>query len=457
MTSNERRSVISIALLYVTRMLGLFMVFPVFMLYGQELEGATSFLLGLAIGAYGLSQAIFQIPFGALSDRFGRKRLIHAGLLLFCLGSVVAALSTSIYGVILGRFLQGAGAIAGVLMALLSDQTSEDSRTKAMAVIGMSIGVSFSIALIAGPFVAQWSGLHGIFWLTAVMALLGMVWLHFLVPTSVQHTAHRDGLVFRDQLSEVLKDHDLLRLNFGIFALHLCLTALFVAVPRVLANQAGLPKDDHWFVYLTVMVLSFFAMVPFIILAEKKRKMKPVFLGAILLLMTALLSLLWTQTNLWFCWFSLFAFFMAFNLLEASLPSLVSKQCPAGGKGTAMGVYSTAQFLGAFVGGAVGGWVLNRFDESGIFVLCAAMCAAWWLVALSMRKPNPETSMTLPLSNLVDRRHAEQISAALSAVRGVEEAVVIFEDRVAYLKVIKDQLDVEGLKVFQQGAGSASV
>jgi MFS family permease len=294
MTGIERRSVFSLAFLYATRMLGLFMVLPVFVIYGQELEGATDLLIGFAIGAYGLSQALFQIPFGALSDRYGRKKLIAIGLLLFFVGSVFAAAADNIYGVILGRFLQGSGAIASVLMALLSDLTSEQSRTKAMAMVGMSIGVSFSVALVVGPVIAQWSGLAGIFWVTAALALFGMVWLVTFVPTPVQSFKNRDTRVFKDQLFEVIKNKELLRLDFGIFILHMSLTAMFIAVPYSLLEQVKMPASDHWWVYLTVMLLSFFAMVPFIIVGEKKRKMKAVFIFAIGLLGLASLSALWT-------------------------------------------------------------------------------------------------------------------------------------------------------------------
>ena len=309
MTGSEKRSVLSLAFLYSTRMLGLFMVLPVFVLYGQELEGATEILIGVAIGAYGLSQALFQVPFGALSDRFGRKKLIFIGLLLFFVGSVVAAMSTSIYMVILGRFLQGAGAIASVLMALLSDLTSEESRTKSMAIVGMSIGISFSVALILGPLVGSSFGLQGIFGLTAILALVGIVWLFFLVPNPVQKISDRNTRLFKDQIAEVLANKDLVRLDVGIFALHLCLTALFIAVPISLTHQLHMPNEDHWLVYLTVMVTSFFAMVPFIIIGEKKQKMKPIFLFAISLLMLSSLSFSWTHNTFLFFWISLFFLF----------------------------------------------------------------------------------------------------------------------------------------------------
>ncbi len=444
MIASERRAVLSLALLYASRMLGLFMVLPVFIIYGQELEQANPLLLGLAIGAYGLSQAIFQIPFGALSDRYGRKRLIYAGLFIFFIGSVVAATSEHVYGVILGRFLQGAGAIASVLMALLSDLTSYESRTKAMAVIGMSIGLSFSAALIIGPLVAASFGLQGIFWLTALLAVAGVLCLKYFVPTPVTLIKDQNTRMVKDQLADVLRNKELVRLDIGIFALHLCLTALFIAVPKTLQQTLNMPGEEHWWVYLTVMLLSFFAMIPFIIYGEKKQQLKRTFLFAILLLCCSALSFVFSQSQFSYFWFSLFAYFMAFNLLEASLPSLVSKIAPAGSKGTAMGVYSTAQFFGAFVGGVAGGWVLSQYHETGVFLLVGGVCLAWFFVAVSMRNPSHELAMTLFFPKM-NSENMSGLSQQLSALKGVEEVVIVEQDKVAYIKVAKTQLDQKKL------------
>lgn len=447
MTAFERRSVFSLAILYAIRMLGLFMVLPVFMLYGQELEHASPMLLGIAIGAYGLSQALFQIPFGALSDRFGRKRLIFVGLLLFFFGSVLAALADDIYTVIVGRFLQGSGAIASVLMALLSDLTSEESRTKSMAMVGMSIGLSFSFALILGPVLTEWFGLQGVFWLTALLALISMLWLWFVVPNPIHSLKHRDTRLFQDQLGEVLRHKELIRLDLGIFALHLCLTAVFIAVPLSLLSKAGLAIAQHWLIYLSVLLGSFIAMLPFIIIGEKRRKMKAVFLFAIALLGLGAVSAVLTQQSLSLFWLSLFLFFMAFNLLEASLPSLISKMAPAGSKGTAMGVYSTSQFMGAFVGGVIGGWVLSEFDEQGVYYLVGSVCLVWGLLARGMVNPNPETGMTVAISSACNAAQAQGLIAALQSIKGVEDAVMTAGDNLAYLKVIKAELDDEALAV----------
>lgn len=444
MIGSERRAVFSLGLLYSSRMLGLFMVLPVFVIYGHSLEHANELLIGLAIGAYGLSQSIFQIPFGTLSDKFGRKKLIFIGLLIFFLGSVLAATSDSIYGVIVGRFLQGAGAIASVLMALLSDLTSFESRTKAMAIIGMSIGVSFTVALILGPLVAASFGLKGIFWLTALFAILGILCLYFFVPTPHAISKDRNTRLFKDQLFDVLKHPELIKLDIGIFALHLCLTAVFIAVPTTLQQKLGMPGEEHWLVYLTVMLFSFFAMVPFIIYGEKKQQMKRTFLFAITLLMLSAASFLVTQKHFLYFWISLFFYFMAFNLLEASLPSLVSKLSPAASKGTAMGVYSTSQFLGAFVGGVSGGWLLGRFQENGVYILVATVCAVWLFIARMMANPTNETGMTLHILALSEDNKID-ISNSLNALKGIEEVVLIVEDKIAYLKVKKAELDQKEL------------
>ena len=290
MNALEKRAIASLASVYAMRMLGLFMVLPVFALLGSELSGATPALTGLAIGAYGLTQALLQVPFGLLSDRLGRKPLIYVGLVIFAAGSLLAGASDSIYGVIAGRALQGAGAIASVLMALLSDLTREEQRTKAMATVGITIGLSFSLSLIVGPLVASVAGLAGLFYFTALLATIALGIVRFLVPEPVAGALTSDHLPVRAMLGRVLTDSRLLRLDFGIFALHLVLTALFLLVPVLLTQELGLPAERHWWFYLTIMVTSFFAMVPFIIIGEKYRKMKPVLSGAVALLIAATLA-----------------------------------------------------------------------------------------------------------------------------------------------------------------------
>lgn len=451
MTSTERRAASSLAGIYSLRMLGLFMILPVFALYAEKLESATPTLIGLAIGIYGLTQGLLQIPFGMLSDRLGRKPVIAAGLLLFALGSVVAALADNIYGVIAGRALQGSGAIAAAIMALAADLTREEHRVKIMAVIGMSIGASFSVAMVMGPVLDQWVGVSGIFWLTALLALGGIGVLFLRVPTPVLSRVHRDAQTVPAQLREVVRDTQLLRLDFGIFALHMVLTSVFVVVPLML-REAGLASDHHWQVYLPVMLLAIAFMVPFIILAEKKRRIKQVFIGAISTLLVAIFALNLAADSLWFIIVALWLYFTAFNLLEASLPSLISKVAPAQSKGTAMGVYSSAQFLGVFVGGTIGGALLGQYGFQGVFLFDIAILLIWLMLAITMRHPRYLASHILRVGPL-DQDQARELNIQLTSVRGVAEAAIMVEEGLAYLKVDSKALDRDALHRFSVEEG----
>jgi len=448
--ADERRSAISLASIYSFRMLGLFMILPVFSLYAHGLKGVTPTMIGLAMGVYGLTQAILQIPFGMLSDRIGRKPIITIGLIIFVLGSVVAAMAThanNMTGIIIGRALQGGGAVGSAVLALAADLTREEHRLKVMATIGMTIGVSFAIAMIGGPLINNWVGLSGIFWLTAVLGLTGIAVLHLWVPTPRHSRLHRDTEAVPAQFREVLSDTQLLRLDLGIFTMHLVLTALFVALPVALRDNAGLAEDHHWFVYLPVMALGFFTMVPFIIIAEKKRRMKQIFAGAIAVLGLANLGLYEFHQTLSAIVVALWVFFAAFNLLEASLPSLVSKMAPAQSKGTAMGVYSSSQFLGIFVGGSAGGWMFQHHGFDGVFLFCTAMVGIWLVAAITMRSPRYLSTFLLNVGD-IDQARARALGIELAQIPGAAEAVVIPEDRVAYLKVDNSALDREALYAF---------
>ena len=431
MTALEKRTVTALAGLYSFRMLGLFMVLPLLTLYGADLAGGNNvFLLGLALGAYGLAQALLQIPLGLLSDRVGRVPVILGGLLVFAGGSLLAAQADTIEGVILGRFLQGAGAIASTVMALVADLTSDRQRTKAMAVVGMSIGLSFGLALVLGPILAAWGGLAAVFNATALLALAGILVVLFAVPKARQARAIRGetGTVPK-LLARSLRDASLMRLNIGIFVLHFVLMAVFVSVPGVLEQQLGLDRADHWKLYLPVLALSLAGVVALFVLAERKGRLRGAFLLAVLAVALAQGPLNGLGGH-WLVYPALWVFFVGFNYLEASLPSLVSKTAYAGGRGTALGVYSSFQFLGVFAGGAAGGWVFQHWGSAGIALCSSLLAALWWLSCLNMKAPRHLASLTV---RLPDR--AGDWVESLGSAPGVADLMVLEGENTAYLKV----------------------
>jgi len=444
MSAQERRATLSLSSIYALRMLGLFMILPVLSLFAETLEGATPLLIGLAISVYGLTQALLQIPFGLLSDRFGRKKIIIIGLILFTSGSIVAALSTSIYGVLLGRALQGSGAIAAAIMALVADLTDEVHRTKAMAMIGASIGISFGVAMTIGPIVAGFAGVQGVFWLTAVLSFLAIFVVLFIVPNPTQLKVHRDAELDPKQFINVLKNKDLLRLDYGIFVLHLVLTASFIVAP-LLIRDAGLLPKDHWMVYLPVLLTSMAMIIPFVIIAEKKRKMKAVFIGAVATVLVADIGLYFFNDNLWAIVAGLWVFFCGFNLLEATLPSLISKTAPGNLKGTAMGAYSSSQFMGAFVGGSVGGWTYGEWGASYVFLFCAIAAGTWLIVALFMSPPQYLANLLVSTEQMADEQLSLFMEAALG-VEGVASHTLQGSEQVLYMKVDNHLLDKDGLQ-----------
>jgi len=449
MTGGERKAATSLASIYALRMSGLFMILPVFALYAETLEGVTPLMIGLAIGIYGLTQAIFQIPFGMLSDRIGRKPVIAMGLVIFALGSVIAAMADSIFWVVIGRALQGSGAIAAAIMALTADLTREEHRVKAMAMIGASIGLSFAFALIAGPIVNSWIGVDGIFWLTAVLAIAGIFVLYKIVPTPIHSRFHRDAEPVPEQFKTVLSDSELLRLDAGIFILHMVLTATFVVVPFALRDFAELPVDEHWQIYLPVLLIAMAVMVPFIIIAEKRRRIKQIMSGAIVVLAISEFLLMIDHSSTSSIFFALLLFFIAFNVLEASLPSLVAKTSPPHIKGTAMGVYSSSQFLGAFVGGVSGGILYGSYGLEGVFGLCGLVLLFWAYLAATMRNPKYLGSFMVNVG-IVDEVQAKQLVNDMTRVTGVAEVIVIPEDGIAYLKVDTHALDKKALLAFSK-------
>jgi MFS family permease len=387
MSREEVRATLSLSSLFALRMLGLFIILPVFAIHAHGLPGGESqTLVGLALGIYGLAQGILQIPFGMASDRIGRKKVIIFGLLVFALGSLIAAVDANIWWVIVGRTLQGAGAISSAVVAYAADLTREQHRTKAMAAIGGSIGLVFAFSLVAAPVLYPVIHMSGIFIMTALLSLAG-IWVTVkLVPPEPAEMRDASRRVDSATLPAVLRNAELLKLNFGIFSLHVVQVAIFVVVP-VLMVQAGLPLAEHWKVYLPVVLLSFVLMLPPIFAAERRGWMKAMFLSSVALMVAVQVGFyVWGQ-GLWAIAGLLLAFFVAFNVLEAALPSLVTRVAPSSARGTAIGVYNTTQAIGLAIGGSVGGALSQHAGNSSVFVFGAALIALWLVVALGMRVP----------------------------------------------------------------------
>jgi len=434
MTRDEKRAASGLAAIFGLRMLGMFLILPVFALYAEHLPGGNNHtLVGLTLGMYGLTQAILMIPFGMASDRIGRKKVIIFGLILFAIGSFVAATASDIYWTIFGRAIQGAGAISAAITAMLADLTREEHRTKAMALIGSTIGIVFAASMVAGPALNHLIGVPGIFALTGVLALAAIWVVKVWVPDPLFSRFHADAEANPARLKDVLRNPQLLRLDFGIFALHAAQMAMFVVVPVALKNS-GLPPAHHWMVYLPVLLGSFLLIVPAIIYGEKHGKLKPVFIGAVALMLLAQLGLAFGIGHLWGIVGALFFYFAAFNLLEASLPSLISKLAPVSAKGTAMGVYNTAQALGLFFGGVFGGWLAQHVGFYAVFLFCVVLMAAWLMASLSMATP-PAIKTRMFRVGVMPTDRAEQLKAQLDGVAGVVEAMVLAEEGVAMLKV----------------------
>lgn len=440
----EKKAAFSLASIFGVRMLGLFMILPVFAIYGVQLAGYSPVWLGLAIGAYGLTQALLQIPMGILSDKFGRKPVILAGLLVFLLGSVIAALSDSIYGVVLGRAIQGMGAIASAILALAADLSREEQRPKVMATIGMFIGLSFTVAMVLGPIIAGGFGLSGLFWFIALLTLIAMALMQFMVPSSVNKAPRGDNVALPAQISRFILHPQLSRLNWGVFILHMALTACFVTLPKQFV-ASGLSLDNHWQVYLPALLGSFLLMVPFMIFAIKKQKEKPMFSAAIALLLAALILLWYLPSGFWSLVLSVVLFFTAFNYLEATMPSILSRIAPAGFKGSVMGVYSSSQFLGAFVGGIVGGMIASEYGEQAIFLVMAIVSCIWLLISFGMQPLKKSKSFSFT-TNISCENQAQKVAEQLITMPGVIEATLVHTEAVAYLKVDDKIVDLTAVK-----------
>ncbi|MGO2373523.1 MAG: MFS transporter [Pseudoalteromonas prydzensis] len=441
LNSREKRAAVSLASVFAFRMLGLFMLMPVLAIYGQDLAGFSPLWIGIAIGAYGLTQAVLQIPMGWLSDKIGRKKVIVGGLCLFALGSVIAATADSLQMVTVGRALQGMGAIASSLLAFASDLSRDEQRPKVMAVIGMSIGMSFAVAMLLGPMVAAAWGIAGIFWLTAVLAILGIFIVLFLVPKAVNKAPKGDTLASFTDIKKLIKHPQLARLDAGIMLLHLTLTTIFVALPGQLITN-GLVASAHWQIYIPVLIFGFLLMAPMMIIAICKEKEKQAFIASIALLTLSMTAMaLWVDSIIGMA-LCMLAYFVAFNFLEATMPALVSRFSPANQKGSAMGVFSSSQFFGAFLGGILGGYVAQSTTAQAVFAAAAVVGLIWLILAWNMQVP-PRSKMISLMTELSNEQQAQTLASRLVALPGVLEATVVCEENRSYLKIDDKEFDLD--------------
>ncbi len=436
MNALERRSTFALSSIFALRMLGLFMIIPVFSVAGQSYAYATPALIGLAVGVYGLTQALLQIPFSLIADRYSRKPLVVLGLLLFALGGAIAAMSETIYGVIIGRAIAGGGAVSAVVMALLADVTREENRMKAMALMGMSIGLSFVVAFSLGPWLTGLVGISGLFWVTTLMGLAAIAMLLLVPKVTRHHRNFQQG--YLTQLKQVLKMGDLNRLHVSVFSLHLLLTAMFIYVPSQLIEFAEIPLASHGWVYLPLLLVSLFFAFPSIILAEKYRQMRGIFLTAIAGIILGLLVLIFGFESKYILLTGLGLFFIAFNVMEALLPSWLSKVAPIQSKATAMGVNASSQFLGAFFGGMIGGQLLLLNDTAIGWSILTAIAIIWLLISFGLAQPRYLSSLVL---SLPENTQTDEWTTQLLSIHGIEEVVVMSEQQVAYVKVDKQQID----------------
>lgn len=451
MYPEEWRASTSMAWVYSLRMLGMFLVLPVLALHASGLPGAENkTYVGLAMGIYGLTQALFQLPLGIASDKFGRKKVIYFGLIVFAAGSFMAAAADTLPMLVAARALQGAGAVSAAVTALVADLTREEVRTRAMAMIGLSIGLTFSCSMVLSPVLTRYLGVPGLFVLMGALTVISIAVVAWMTPNPARSKLHEDAEVQPARLSEVLKDPQLLRLNFGIFALQSGLMALFTTLPFTL-DGLGLEKTQHWKVYLPATVIGLVLMVPAIIAGETRNKLKPVFLLGIGLLIVSQAGLAAGLHSLWLIGIWLAFYFIGFNILEASMPSLVSKFAPGELKGTAMGVYNTLQSAALFAGGAAGGLLFHHFGYTGVFVFCSILMVLWFAVALTAPAPEPVRNVTLKLGGIWHNRQQE-LSAALQTVSGIQRVSFSQDGETVFIKALQQGFDEAGAKKIISGA-----
>lgn len=451
MFPSEWRAGVTLSGVYALRMLGMFLVLPVLSLYAASLPGAENnkTLVGMAMGIYGLTQAALQLPLGIASDKFGRKKVIYVGLIVFAAGSFLAAAADSLHMLVAARAVQGAGAVSAAVTALLADLTRDEVRTRAMAMIGLSIGLTFSVSLVLAPVIADFIGVSGLFMLTGALTVSSIAVVAWMTPDPEVSKFHEDAQTQPSRMGEVLKNRQLLTLDFGIFALHAAQMALFTALPFALENL-GLMKIQHWKVYLPSTVTGLIVMIPLIIVGETRGKLKQVFVLGIACIALAQAGLLFGLHSVWLITGYLVVYFIGFNVLEASLPSMVSKIAPPDLKGTAMGVYNTLQSVGLFVGGASGGLLFQHYGFASIFAFCCVLMGVWLLIALCSPAPNPVKNISMPVGTQW-RGNTDLLFRALSELDGVESVAFSADRQTVYIKALQKGFDQEAAEKIISG------
>lgn len=444
---NNPKTVIAIASIFGLRMLGLFMVIPVISYYAFHLPDASAMLAGFALGVYGLTQAFLQLPFGLLSDKIGRKPVIYLGLSCFAIGSLLAAFSTNIYILILGRALQGAGAIGSTLIATMADFTSEQHRTKAMATVGMTIGASFMLGFIIGPVLSYYIGVSGLFCLSAVFAMVGIAVCKFLVPCTKQLQIHADSEALLSLIPKVLRNPELLRLDLGILCQHAIISAMFTVMPFIFKNILTISRKEQWMIYMPIMIGSFLLSIPLIIYAEKKNKLKHVFLSMIGLTIISQACLWGEHEHKTGLIIGMMLYFIPFNVLEATLPSMVSKTAPVIAKGTAMGVYSTSQFFGIFLGATIAGFLFGHHYMAMVFGFTTMLAVIWLLAASGMKAPPKSRSYQIDYTN--DSLDVTVLQNKLREYTGILDTAILPEESAVYIKVDKNKFNEDDLEAIK--------
>ncbi|SSY80904.1 MFS transporter [Alysiella crassa] len=454
MLPHEFRASTSLAGVYALRMLGMFLVLPVLALHAKELAAHLPAyeqlqMVGLAMAIYGLTQALLQLPLGILSDKIGRKKVIYLGMAVFAGGSFLAAVANSVEMLVLARAIQGAGAVSAAVTALLADLTREEVRTRAMSMIGLSIGLTFSISLVLSPILTRWVGVNGLFAMMGVLSAASLALVAFYTPNPTQSRLHQDAQAQTGRMGEVLRNTQLLRLNFGIFTLQAGLMAIFTALPFAL-QQLGWEKTTHWQVYLPATVIGLVLMIPAIIVGETRNKLKQVFVLGIALVLLAQFALIFSLHSIWAIGVALIVYFIGFNILEASIPSLVSKIAPSDLKGTAMGVYNTLQSVGVFTGGIIGSKMYALYGFTGVFGFCCVMIGAWLLLAITAPAPKPVKNVIFALPEMWHNR-LDELSGSLKQVEGVEAVSFSDDKNNLFIKALQHGFDEEQVKQILTG------